>query len=139
MKTYKYLKHLTVAGRGLIMVVDIPPTELLPDKGEVVSIDGKHYRVADYEVRKGDSVVGLQVTQLNKTDAVLAELNLTAAQVEALHTQLKEYFQTDHYKGQPMQVSVNTKVAIGDFFLTRAEALRFAHWLIDMLEVPDHA
>ena len=66
LKQYTSLYSKSISGKGLVIVVDIPPEEDLPEVGSTVKVDGALLAVSSIETISGVkrlSRVGLVVRQ----------------------------------------------------------------------------
>jgi hypothetical protein len=72
---------------------------------------------------------------MNKVDLILEASKLTYKKYEEIQASLRAEFKTSHYQGKLFCVGLNgDSVVFPDSCpMGRTEALRMAHWLIDML------
>ena len=73
---------------------------------------------------------------MNKVDKLLEEVNLTKGQLNELQETLQMRFAEDgNSRGLAVAISDHVRIySTAHTPMSRKEALRMAHWLIDMLE-----
>lgn len=66
MKSYKSRKYNNILGRGTIWTVSVAKGAVLPERGEVIRLDGREVRVREVTAQRGEA--NLLVTELNSFD-----------------------------------------------------------------------
>jgi hypothetical protein len=72
---------------------------------------------------------------MNKADQILQDIGITEGQYQKLYADLREEFSTSHHAGEKVVVEIRGDVSVRTpgTPMKREEALRMAHWIINML------